>query len=133
MTSTSDELQELLKQDILQSVSIADELACRATEIERLREELLSRDNKLRHQAEEIERLHHELDAASLEVQRLERIWETSTQKEIEHLRQQVTQRGARMQIMLGWLQRDPAGLWYAFCRDIPDATLWFDADGVPK
>ncbi len=30
MTSTSDKLQELLKQDILQSVSIADELGRRA-------------------------------------------------------------------------------------------------------
>ena len=66
------------------------------------------------------------------EIQRLEREL-AEKRAEIERLRQQVTQRGARMQLMLEWLQRDPAGLWYAFCRDIPDATLWFDADGVPK
>ena len=102
MTSTSSELQELLKQDILQSVSIADELDRRAEEIEWLRGVLLSRDNKLRHQAEEIERL-----------------------------RQQVTQRGARMQMMRVWLESAVGikQLIYGY----REAADWFDADGAPK
>jgi hypothetical protein len=34
---------------------------------------------------------------------------------------------------MREWLQRDPAGLWYAFCRDYPEAAGWFYENGTPR
>ena len=83
MTTSSDELQELLKQDILQSVSIADELGRRAAEIERLR--------------------------------------------------QQVAQRGARMQLLRGWMLAGTGRVWELFCHENPEAVSWFNSDGVPK
>jgi hypothetical protein len=55
---------------------------------------------------------------------------------EIERLRQQVTQRGARMQLMREYLGRYTDGngtLWGDFLRTKPHAASWFDADGVPK
>jgi len=51
--------------------------------------------------------------------------------EEIEHLRQQVTQRGARMQIMWDWMAE--TFRLDEFYRDNPEAADWFDADGVPK
>ncbi len=49
---------------------------------------------------------------------------------EIERLRQQVTQRGARMQIMREWMR---ATDWQHFVDDHPRAADWFDEDGVPR
>jgi regulator of replication initiation timing len=50
---------------------------------------------------------------------------------EIERLRQQVTQRGARMQVMReAWRQTDWMQ-WISY--DYPEAREWFDDDGVPR
>jgi hypothetical protein len=60
-------------------------------------------------------------------------------QAEIDRLRQQVTQRGARMQVMREWmLDRelngcDAAIAWWAFVEERPEAAAWFDDDGVPR
>jgi hypothetical protein len=55
---------------------------------------------------------------------------------EIERLRQQVTQRGARMQVMRDYLTRysgPSTTLWRDFCRVRPEAAAWFDEEGVPR
>ena len=64
------------------------------------------------------------------EIQRLEREL-AEAREEIEHLRQQVTQRGARMQVMWDWMAE--TFRLDEFYKDNPEATDWFDADGVPK
>ena len=106
-------------------------------EIEHLREEMLSRDNKLRNQAEEIERLRDEnehIGVALVNSDPFKTMWEQ--EQEIERLRQQVTQRGARMQLLWQYLTQYTGGsaaLWRDFLRNKPQAASWFDADGVPK
>jgi hypothetical protein len=50
---------------------------------------------------------------------------------EIERLRQQVAQRGARMQIMREAFRETD---WLQFVSyEHPEASDWFDDDGVPK
>ncbi len=73
----------------------------------------------------------------------------TEQAKEIERLRQQVTQRGARMQVMHDYLTQyssqsttldyltqyssQSTTLWRDFCRVCPEAAAWFDDEGVPR
>jgi chromosome segregation ATPase len=109
-------------------------LAVANAEIERLREELLSRDNKLRAKAEEIERLRALVDAKDLLLS--EWLGEEKAQSEIERLRQQVTQCGAKLQVMHDYLTQysgPSTTLWQDFCRVHPEATTWFDEEGVPR
>lgn len=49
---------------------------------------------------------------------------------EIERLRQQVTQLGARMQVMREWMMPND---WRHFVVTKPEAAEWFDEDGVPR
>ena len=61
---------------------------------------------------------------------------------EIERLRQQVAQRGARMQVMREWMTQAEREDWSMiistdrlyewFLYAYPEAADWFDADGVP-
>ena len=72
----------------------------------------------------EIERLRRELDAASLEVQRLERVWETSTQKEIERLRADLEKSTAILLEQQGlriFLQQAVSAQW-------PPPQEWYEA-----
>jgi hypothetical protein len=80
--------------------------------------------------ADEIERLRL---AAENDAKRLAWHDETLAERDekIDILRQQVTQRGARMQIMRKWLM-EWAGL-KRLTDAYPEAADWFDADGVPK
>jgi hypothetical protein len=48
---------------------------------------------------------------------------------EIGQLRKKAGQRGARMQIMWGWIKRTNKR---SFAEHTPEAASWFDADGVP-
>jgi hypothetical protein len=95
-------------------------------------------------QAEEIERLYEwqrqmvELAAGGGRLDGYRELAAKLAKKdeEIDRLRQQVTQRGARMQIMREYLTQYSGGsatLWRDFCRTRPQADDWFDADGVPK
>jgi hypothetical protein len=77
--------------------------------------------------------------AAAREIERLQGLLQEQLScqgQEIEQLRQQVTQRGARMQVMWEYLTQYSSGsaaLWRDFLRTKPQAADWFDADGVPK
>lgn len=57
---------------------------------------------------------------------------------ELDELRKQSTQRGARMQVMRQWLidfYDDGVfqmSAWDAFLNDHPEAEGWFDERGVP-
>jgi hypothetical protein len=48
---------------------------------------------------------------------------------------QTACQRGARMQVMRDylWYSGPNMTLWRKFCRVHPEATAWFDDEGVPK
>ena len=96
-----------------------------------LQEALLTKQREVDELKMEIERLRL---AAENDAKRLAWHDETLAERdaEIEQLRKKAGQRGARMQLMQGWLQGDPAGLWWAFCQDYPKAADWFDEDGVP-
>ena len=80
----------------------------------------------------EIQRLERELAEARAELEESERVV-GKFMEEIERLRQQVTQRGARMQLMREYLTQYSGGLWRDFCRMKPEAESWFDTDRVPK
>lgn len=53
---------------------------------------------------------------------------------EVNALRNQLAQRGAKMQIMYEWINRhpqwEPWTAWNAFVNEYPDAKNWFDANG---
>ena len=79
--------------------------------------------------------LHDRMDALAILAEiRMSRI--EKQQAEIDRLRQQVTQRGARMQVMRDYLTRysgPSTTLWRDFCRVCPEAAAWFDEEGVPR
>ena len=82
----------------------------------------------------EIEQLRKELHDSEMVVGK----W----MEEIERLRQQVAQRGARMQVMREWMTQAEREDWSMiistdrlyewFLYAYPEAADWFDADGVP-
>lgn len=54
---------------------------------------------------------------------------------ELNRLKQQSTQRGARLQIIRKWMAQNIGGLdlWDEFLFDHPEAADWFEDNGVPK
>lgn len=54
----------------------------------------------------------------------------------LEKANRLATQRGARMQIMREWIADQSYSMdirgWEGFCLDHPEATDWFNEDGVP-
>jgi len=57
-------------------------------------------------------------------------------QDELKARERQAAQRGARMQIMMEWMDGNMPKwkdtLWRDFLRNYPEANDWFDEDGVP-
>ena len=95
----------------------------------------------------ELTAVHGQRDALMVEVERLREAVKflnsfrpdaelAKRDAEIERLRQQVIQRGARMQTMRDYLTRysgPSTTLWRDFCRVRPEAAEWFDEEGVPR
>ena len=109
---------------------------------DRLRAAMDLREEDHRQKTDEIERLRDQINANRADLEREISAHVTTIQTlyrrdaEIERLRQQVTQRGARMQVMRDYLTRysgPSTTLWRDFCRVCPEAAAWFDEEGVPR